>query len=346
MTDFVLVIFETGENSKKPDGLVSGLLFKAGIFKSSLCTRLFLLLKSKNVIAGIKSVILSGDTNAWIMKLPFPIERLSCFNSSIIKGFISKFCLGKGATECFMPADAVVDASYAEYRVKHDSAQIIYKAHLPHMLHDIYETNGIRLAALDTVIVAGQDRQELFHFVRRLEPHFRYITVATPKSGDLEAELAAISAESGLTINICNEWKSILKNADLVINLAGASTLSKFRMNSRSLVINYNSEAGSRMQGENPAINGVEFSLPSDVFTILGVDVLQHYSKKELTEVLTELRIGRYSGQIPDDACCAGVLEEFEKYGCRITGYIGRRGIIKTESIIRSVRSQGMPGLG
>ena len=346
MTDFALVIFEIGENSKKPESLVPGLLFMSGIFKNSLCARLFLLFGSKYVKAGIKSVVLNEDTNAWIIKLPFTIGRLPCFNSSAIKGFISRFRLGKEIAGCFMPAVAVVDAAYEEFRIRHDAGQIIYKAHLLHMLHDIFESNDIRLGALDTVIVAGRDRQELLHIVRRLEPHFKYITVAALKNGDLEAELAAISDESGLTINICNEWKSVLKNADLIINLAGASALSKFRMHSRSLVINFNSEASSRMQGENAAINGIEFSLSSDIFASLGTEVLSHFSKKELTEVLTELRIGRYSGQMPDNVCCARVLEEFEKCGCKIIGYIGRRGIIKAENIIKSVRGQGMAGLG
>ena len=339
MTDFALIIFETGENSKKAEGLVAGLFFKAGIFKNSLITRLFLSSGRKDVKSGIKSVALNEDTNAWIIKLPFTIGRISSFNSSAVKDFISRICLEKGIEGCFMPAGAIVDAAYEEFRIRHDAGQIIYKAHLPHILHDIYESNDTRLGALDTVIIAGQDRQELLYFVRRLEPHFKYITVASLKDWDLEAELALISDESGLTINVCSEWKSVLKNADLIINLTGASALSKFRMKSRSLVINYNSEASSRMQGENVVINGIEFSLPSNIFVSLGTEVLRHFSKKELTEVLTDLKMGRYSALTPDNVCCAGVLEEFEKCGFKITGYIGRRGIIKAENIIRAISS-------
>lgn len=346
MTDFGLVIFETEEKDKRPEGLVPGLLFKTGVFKSSLCTRLFLLFGCKRIKADVRYAALSEDMNVWIIKLPFTIDRLSCFNSSGIKSFIRKYCLEKGITACFMPARAAAEASYAEYSTNHEAGQIIYKSYLEHILRDIYQSNGIRLGALDTVIVAGQDRQELFHIVRRLEPHFKYMTVAVPNNSDVDDELALISDESGLTINICSEWKSVLKNADLIINLAGAAALSKFRLNSRALVINYNNETGSRMQGENTVINGIEFSLSPEVSAILGTEVLRSFSKKELADVVIGLRIGRYSGQTQDDACCAGILEEFKKCGCNITGYTGRRGIIKAENIVRTVSGQNMAGLG
>lgn len=336
MADFALVIFETDKNGKKNEGLARRVLFKTGMLKSSLCTRLFLLFKSKYVKAGIKSVVLYEDTNVWIIKLPFTAGRLPCFNSGAIKGFVGRFCTEKGAAGCFMPSGAVTDTAYDGFRIRHDAGQIIYKAHLLQILHDIYEDNGIRLGSIDTVIVAGRDRQELLQIVRRLEPRFKFLTVAASKDAGLEDELAEISEESGLTVNTCYEWKSALKNADLIINLAGAPALSKFRMKSRSFVINYNSEAGSRMQGENVVINGVEFTLPPDVTAGLDEEVLQNFSKKELAEAVAGLRIGRYDGQTLDDAFYDRVLEEFGKCGCRIAGYIGRRGAIKAENIIKA----------
>lgn len=345
MADFALIIFEAAENNDKPEGLMSGLLFKSGILKSSLCTRLFLFIKRKYVKACMKRAELRKDINVWIIKLPFTAARLTCFNSKAIRGNINRFCPVKGI-RCFMSAVAATDAVFEDYRIRSDSRQIIYKAHLPYILDYIYESNGIRLGSLDTVIVAGQDRQELFHIVRRLEPRFRFLTIVAPEDTDAEAELSAISAESGLTISICGEGKSALKNAELIINLAGASALSKYRIKTRSLVLNFNSEPNERMQGENTVINGIDYLMSTDMFAGLGTEVLRHFSKKELTDVVMEMRLEHLSGETPDNNCVARVLEEFGNFGCRVTGYFGRRGVLKPENIIRSVRSQHMPGLG
>jgi hypothetical protein len=358
MRDFALVIFESGETEKKPAGgfikalpaglrgLAPGLLFKTGILKSGLFTRLFFIIKKKCIEDGVKKVELNEDINGWILKLPFAAARLSMFDSNAIKAFIGRFCAEKGITGCYMPAGAVADAAYEDYGIGRGAGQLIYKAHLQYILEDIYESGGIRLGSLDTVIVAGEDRQELFRTVKLLEPNFKYISVAACKDRDIEEELAEISADTGLTINICTEYKSVLRGADLIINLAGAPAVSKYRMKPGSLVLNFNSGAGARMQGENAAINGIDYLLPADMFAGLGTEVLRQFNKKELTEAVMEATLGDCTDGPPDNIRIARALEEFRKCGCRITGYVGRRGSLKTENIIRAIRSRHIPGLG
>lgn len=346
MADIALVIFEAGDGGGKPQNPASRLLFNTAFLKSSFFSGLVLRLESKRVRAGIKRVGLMEDTGVRIIKLPFPAGRLTSFSSRAVRDFIDRLRAESGAEECFMPSGASADAEYRDYRIRRDAAQIIYKAHLPYILEDIYESRGIRAGSLDTVVVAGEDRQELLQIIRRIEPYFRYITVAAPQSGDIEAELAGISAESGLTVNICSNWKTALKNADLIINLAGAQALSKYRMKLRSLLLNFNNGAGMRLDGENTVINGIDYILPADVFASLGTEVLRHFNKKELTEMVMDIRLDAYTGRTPDEDCAARVLEEFGKCGCRITGYAGRRASLKAEDVISSLRSRHAPGSG
>ncbi len=346
MADIALVIFEAGDGGVKPQNPASRLFFNTAFLKTSLFSGLFLRLGSKRVKAGIKRVELMEDTGARIIKLPFPAGRLSVLSSSAVKGFIERLRTENGIEECFMPSGASADAVYRDYRIRRDAAQIIYKAHLPYILEDLYESRGIRAGSLDTVVVPGEDRQELISIIRRIEPYFRYITVAAPQSGDIEAELAGISAESGLTVNVCCNWKTALKNADLIINLAGAQALSRYRMKPRSLLLNFNNGAGVRLDGENTVVNGIDYILPADVFASLGTEVLRHFNKKELAEMVMDIRLHAYTVRTPDEDCAARVLEEFGKCGCRITGYAGRRGSLKAEDVISSLRSHHAPGSG
>lgn len=346
MADFALVLFENGDgNIKSP---AYRLLFKAGFYKSRLGARLFLRANDRAVRAGVKKTGLYEGTNAWIIKLPVRASLLDGFNRKTIRDYVERLCQGKGTGACFMPAAVTGGDIFKACRVMHNSRSAIFKSHLLYILDDIYEKSGIRLGSLDMVIVSDEEARELFTVVKLLEPHFRYMTVAAAndrghtstgsvtvgsgacpllEDGGLEDRLAEISGDTGLMIRVSSSWKSVLKNADLVINLSHTADLSGYRMKNASLVININGGRSMRLPGENAVINGIEYLLPAGVFAGLGTEVLRSFSKKELTEAVLDLELEE-SEAVP---------EVFEKTGCRIVGYTGRRGLVKAESIVKTV---------
>lgn len=355
MADFALVLFESEDGKIKSLGY--RLLYKAGFYKSGLGARLFLRANDRAIRAGVKKNGLFEGANAWIIKLPVRASLLDGFNRKVIKDYVERLCTENGLEACFMPPAVTGSDIFKGCSVRHGHRDAIFKSHLQYILDDIYEKNGIRLGSLDTVIVADEEAQEVYPVVKLLEPNFRYLTIAAAndrghistgsaamgsevcpllKNSGLEERFAEMSGDTGLMINISSSWKTILKSADLVINLSRTSDLSGCRMKNASLVININGGKSARLPGENAVINGIEYLLPAGVFAGLGTEVLRSYSKKEITETVLDLELGG-GGTVAD---------LFERSGCRIVGYTGRRGLVKAENVIKTVIGKIMPVMG
>jgi hypothetical protein len=194
------------------------------------------------------------------------------------------------------------------------------------------------MSSLDIVVIPGNDMEELFTTVRLLEPGISFLTVAAPNRAPFEAGLAAIADETGLSVNISADFRHVLKNAELIINFEDTSVITRYRMNPKSLIINLYGPGKSKIAGENTVINGVEYELPERIINVFGRDVLHFFGKKEIADIFICHELGLYGDFVFNELIEQSVRSLFNEKGMTITGFSGRRGVLRVENVLKAVR--------
>ena len=335
MPDIAFVIFEEEKAKGKSR---QGLLTKSGFFKLHIGTALLRIFNKKKYQNGINIFEIEPGTDILVIRLPFPPSMLTYLNRQYIERYISKLCSENGCKKCFVPYAVMKLGGFEQYTVDTNSRSVIFKALLMPILDEIYSKSGIRLDNLDTAFVNGEDTAELLTMVKQMEPFMRYINVAASDKGLVEGKLSDICADSGISIFVSSDFKSILRNADLVINLGTVSAISKYRIKPRSLVIDFFGEESPTLRGEFTLIKGMEYSFPMNQYNALGEDIKRSFSKAELTEILMSFKAGLLNEGSYNDTTAALVLKVFKNSCCNITGFKGRRGVLRVENVLKTVR--------
>jgi len=334
MPALAFVVFEEEKGNDNP-----GLIAKSGLLKTYIGTAMFHLFNRNKFRNGIHEfkIDMETDTSILAIRLPFPISLLSSYNRQYIERYILKVYTARDCLRCFVPAAYGGLGGHEQYSVDKSIQTIIFKALLLPVLEEIYLKCGIRLDNLDTVFVNGENTVELKTMVRQLEPFVRYVNVAASDKEAVESELSDICMDSGISIIVSSDFKSILRNADLIINLGEIAAISKFRIKTESVVIYFSSWPSTAVQGEYTFLSGVEYTFPESQYKIFGEDIFRNFGKAELTEILLAIKAGLLNGGIYNEATTAKILGIFKKNCCRITGLHGRRGILKLENVVKAV---------
>ena len=304
---------------------------KIGFLRFYIGTALFHRLSKKKLKRGIQIIEIEPGLKLLLIKYPFPLSLLSVLNKPYVEHYISQLYAGYGCLKCFVPVEARKLSGFEAYAPDNYSRAIIFRALLVPILNEIYSGKGYRLDNLDTAFVYGGNVTELITMVSELEPFVRYINVAAADKETVESGLSDICSESGISIFVSSDFKSILRNADLVINLGKGADISKYRIKSKALVINFSFEDEQRLQGEFNLITGVEFTFPPNQYDVLGEDIQRSFSITELTEILMAAKAGFLEGARYNNSTVDRVLKTYKNSCCSITGFHGRRGILRVE---------------
>jgi len=355
MADFALVLFDDGIKAASPDGnshsfikrlsgCFSGLLYRVGLYKSRLGSKIYYFFKKEVFRNGINKVELFGSIGVWLIRLPFPAAGLGRFNPYFIGRYLDKVCSERGIGDCHMPAFICEKTGFDRFSSVLPVGRMSFKSLLPLILEKIFTNSGLNIADLDIVIVPGEDNNELYTVVKILEPGIRYVTIASKDKEAFEKGLSGISEESGLSIGVSGDCKSMFKCADLIINLGNGVLISKCRICPKSVIINFNEPCRLKIQGDNTVINGVEYELPSGIREALGYDVSKLYSRKEAADLIIAHKLGirkecRFNSEVG-----SLIRNEFGRCGCKITGFTGLRGAVKMGDLPGSVKRQGLNG--
>ena len=349
MADFGLVIFEDIKikrkdgNSKiknlalKLSGKIIGLLFNAGFFKSRFGTKLYFSSLRDDLKKGLSSYELLERLKVWIIKLPFTSGTLFRLNLNYIIEYLERLCTEKGIRDCLIPEPVRDKISGGAFRSHRSSGKVLLKSLLVPVLEAIYPSAGKRIEHLDMVIVSGNDSEELFTIVRLLEPYISFVAIVAADKAEIEIRLSELFSDSGLSFSISSEYRSQLKHADLIINLGKPLDISRYRMSKKSLLINLYDSVESCIPGENTVLNDIAFDMAGANVKNLMYELHGYYSKTEIYEIVmaNKLELDTY-----DKFTCEMaeyIQREFKKAGCRITGFVGRRGIISIDSVVKGI---------
>ncbi len=355
MADFGLVIFEDIKIKRKTadsriknlalklSGGIARWLFNAGFFTTRLGTRLYLSSCKVRLENGFSCHEPMEGQKVWIIKLPFTAETLSGLNIEYIFAQLEGLCAEKGIRDFLIPG--IVRSKIAggfhidpdKFIYHRPSGKILLKSLLVSVLEEIYPRTGKRIEQLDIVIVAGADTEEAFTAIRQLEPQIGFITIVAAEKGDIESRFSELFSDTGLAFSVSSEYRNQLKLADLVINLGNPPDISRCRMAKKSLLINLYDSIESSLPGENTVLNDIAMEIGGAAVKELLFELRGYYSKAELNEIILAEKFELDAYEKFTFETSEQLRRELKKAGCRIAGFVGRRGMISLDSVIKAV---------
>ena len=350
MTNIGLVIFEDIKSKGKDgygkiknlalklSGKITGFLFNAGFFKSRTGTGLYFFSRRDALKNGLSCHELPENVKIWIIRFPFHSGILPNLDINYVAGYLERLCTEQGISDCLIPGPVRNRFPEGKFNCPHSGGKLLLESLLVPVLEEIYHRMSKRIGQLDIVIIAGNDAEEVFTIVRMLEPHISFITIAAADRASLEGRLSELAADSGLSFSISSEFKNQLKHADLIINLAKPQDISQYRMHKKSLLLNLHDSVESSIPGENTVVNNIVFTMAGTDIRDILYELHGFYSRNELYELLITKQLSldtcdKFTFQLAER-----IEHEFKKAGCRITGFVGRRGSISVEDAVRTIR--------
>jgi hypothetical protein len=350
MADFALVTFKenitVGKNSdlrlkgpvnRRFDRFVE-FLFKAGFFKSNIGTRLFFYFNRENLKNSIRSIVLYDNVKVLIIELPFQRIKYNQLNREYIENYVQKTC-SESEIDFYILPESVRREGQEPYKKYAAISKIILKSLLLYSMENICHKAGLRMENMDITIISADINDELIAIIKMLEPNIKFITVLTSENNKegLEATLSDLFSDTGLSFNVSNDYRSTLKNAKLIINQGSLSEISKYRFNRKSLIINLNESENIRLQGENAVINGIVFEMSDKGFKDFLYELRGLYNKKEICDITFIHKLEINGEVVWNELIMDKIQHEFKIGNCKMTGFVGHRGIISMENVAKSI---------
>lgn len=289
---------------------------------------------------GFAKIELYDDLNLYLLTLPYSIREVEELAKNKIDGissFISRMMKEHGIQSCIMPSHMPNMCEFEGSIKSFFNGEFLYRSLLTNILDEILTKKGLSIGDLNITIVEGKDTEELLSVVKLLSKDLKYLTIITENKDRFENEIESIYEETGLSIMTSTDFKSGLKSADIIINMGGMKdNIPNSRINSKALVLNYGKLDFNKVTNENTFINGIEVSLPKRLLLKLDRRLFEYFKATELSEIILVHKIGININEINGISSLAitqKVSEEFKKDRYSITGFVGRRNIIKSQNI-------------
>lgn len=331
MPDIALVVFDE-ENGKSGHGL----LMKSGFLKWYFGMAVFRLIYRKRFKRGVR--ILSPESGIEILSISLPFSRTSIevMNKQYLARYLSGICSENECARCFFPSDTDWQDHFKEYTSAALLQPTVFKALLVRVLNELVSKRGLRLDNLDIALLCENGGNDLIQLMKQLEPFVNYLSVASPDKDSVEREIAPVFIDSGLSVFVGSDINSILRSADLIINLGRPEALPGYRIRRNTPVINLEGIGRRDQRGDFPVINGVQFSFPKELLGRYGTDILREYTGAGLSVILMALKAGLFDMQEYNDTIVDSVTRIFKRDECTITGFIGRRGVLTPQEVTRA----------
>jgi hypothetical protein len=322
MSDFALVIYEQHDIMPAQHHSFAGRILSA--------------LKRTKYECTCKKIDFYRNVSAYVIKLPWSLERILSLDKHKIGAMISSKCRENGATECLVPRELWGVLSTDGFTRSNSCDELLYKLLILDILNEIYSTKNIEISLVDVAIVSGNNGDELFCIVRLLSTLFKYITIISSEREGIDSEINDIYVDSGLSIGVTSDYKNGLKNADLIINLGDSNEhIFNAKINPKALILNYGKLDINKILAENTLINGIEIALPHSIDSKVDKEIYQYYEKPEISLTILTHRflsydiLREFNKELSKKAS-----KQFEKDGWRISGFIGRRRKLTVDEIV------------
>ncbi|MGE5613486.1 MAG: hypothetical protein ACM3XR_03685 [Bacillota bacterium] len=314
-------------NDKSTGGFIDSIA-RSGILKSRVGYFLFNIFYKKWLFGRIRSVDTVSGTDILLLGLPIPLSYLRLINPICLERSILRICRENECAGYFVPMGAKKEGCFGTSTDTRGIRSIAFRSLLLPMLEKIYAGSGARLDNIDIVFAHEGDHALVTALIGQIEPQVKFIRVAAKDARDMEAQLSDICDETGIAVQVDSDYKKALRGADLVICTGSANGLRGCRVDANTIVIDYSDGGLAGLRGDFQHIKGIAYDFPKGLYSRLGEDVARSYEKSELTDILMMLKTGLIPGRQSGGDAMEKVSAVFKAEGCRIKGFIGRRGTI------------------
>ncbi|MEG6611383.1 hypothetical protein V6C42_00715 [Pseudoclostridium thermosuccinogenes] len=326
MSSFALVTFKD-EHREKDD---------RAVFFKYIAARLKDFFKRPVLEDNISKIELYEGLDVYIIRLPYCLSEIDRHKARLNR-FLSGFAADNDIKYCFLPKDTPDGVQLDACMKFASTGKLLYKSALTLILDEIYTKRNIVVSELDICIVEGESRTELYGVIDLLAPFVKYITIVAKDREAVEEEMNRVYDDTGLCVRVTEEYRSCLKNADIIINLGGLENIPvNAKVNPRAIILNYGSSELNKHSCENIILNGFIINIKKNIPHIITEDVLKAYDATGLMEVILFFRAGmedKLINEYIDGETAKGVSEAFLKCGCSIKEFYGRRNKIKPKDI-------------
>lgn len=294
--------------------------------------------RNKKLECRLDVADLYEDTKAVLITLPYRPEALAGLSSFKASKILKQI---NNIKKRYNVASVIVPDKLSKVKWLEDcgcsafDGKRLYKALVVGILDGISSKRNIKTGDLNIAVICGGSVEEPVSMAKLLSPHVKYLAVVTDGKEEIEEELDGIFRETGLSISVTKDYRSGLKDADVVINF-GESREFVFnsKINTKAVIVNYGKLDLGRIFCENIIINGIEVRIPDDVSFALPKNIREYFTSAQLAEILIGHRLQeklvdcRRPERVMED-----MARQFAKDGYEIIGLIGRRNILKAEDI-------------
>jgi len=295
--------------------------------------------KTDNELFGSIQVIDIGNGLAvHFVTLPYSREELLKFEAVRARKALIPFIdyLARNSISKFIFSKYLYDISaFADFK-ESKSGFTVFSALMTHVIDEIYTKNGIDINSLDIVVIPGESQPGLFTVLKQLMYNAKYLAVISDDSW-VSAKADEIFTETGLSIMVTTDFKSVLKNADLIINLGRIpDTIRGIRIKPTAVILNYGDQNSFKHFYEGILIRGITVRLPAGLQHKLGKLVCESFSSIQLAETIICLKLNLNNGMLPgsdESGMLDKIREEFIRGGYNIDGLIGRHTTLTKEEM-------------
>ncbi|MCX7841908.1 MAG: hypothetical protein N2489_02390 [Clostridia bacterium] len=315
-------------------GNFSLIVYKKESARPSLLSKVLESFKKERFEDYTQEISLSENCKGFLVTLPYGYEKLHELRKGEIlrfKNYMDSLVRDKSLenvilTEKLEHLDWLKDFKGQKY-----NGQTLYQALLVYILIEIFSGRGIKIGGLDIAVVHGQNNRVLFEIVGMLASDIKYLTVISDRKQELEEEMERIYSDTGLSVGITEDCRSGLKNADVIINLGNLGGMGiNSRINPKALIINFCQVDSDKAFAENTIINSVEIKFPKSGAGETKEIAGEFFGSLQLAEIILMHKI---SGEA-QNSVLKKLAHEFRKDGYAISGFVGRRTLIKTKGIM------------
>lgn len=297
--------------------------------------QLFKIVKKTNISKEIQEIKLFDDEDVNIISilLPFTIKDLER-KAEAIKNKISEICSANKIDKCIIPAGISEKLIGDGGLFQVFSGETLFKSLLLLIIEEICKRKELMVNEADISVVQGNCAEELITFARILSPHIKYLTLITEFSNEIENEIDNLYAESGLSVSITSDISGGIRDKDIVINLGNMDKSAlESRINQKAWIINYGNNDINKSSSRNIIINGVKINFPENIKKRIEdvKNVELFYESSQIAEACIYYKLLKSTAGLSfhdHNKLYEDVAREFTKNGFKISGLIGRHGLV------------------
>lgn len=277
----------------------------------------------------LKRNLLLEDVELISLSLPYTLKEIIELDEkkqNKIKSVIENTVSDNASKYVMIPQALSSVQCFSEFLSK-SPGEKLRKALIPDLLDLIYKKRGVKLGEMEVVIISGGSFEDLSYVLKEMSSALRYLTVISNEPESIKDILDEVYEETGLSVGVAVSCESLIKRADLIINLGSLDGNAINARNNKALILNFGLYfcEGRSFIG-NLVVNGIEIRLPEEIENKVSKEAILLHDNYSLADAVISLAV------LEDDGTkdlLQKMAHYFRKEGYTIKGILGRHAKIR-----------------